>query len=108
MNRFTRDAVFQHIRKKHPRCPDFAISFFAEEVARRSWEKASLGMAVGITMQTVLRHHMTNYDQLLLCGVDRDEARRRVQPKINAMIGQWSPAKRRSNRRMAPKSDAPE
>lgn len=33
---------------------------------------------------------------MLLCGVDRDEARRRVQPKINAMIGAWK--KRQTSR----------
>lgn len=32
---------------------------------------------------------MTDYDQMLLAGVDREEARRRVQPKINAMIDSW-------------------
>nr|WP_276522901.1 DUF2293 domain-containing protein [Rhizobium laguerreae] len=46
-------------------------------------------MAVGITMQNVLRHTMTDYDQLLLVGLDRAEARRRVQPKISALIATW-------------------
>ncbi|MBX4976212.1 DUF2293 domain-containing protein [Rhizobium lentis] len=32
---------------------------------------------------------MTDYDQLMLVGVRRKEARRRVQPKINAMIELW-------------------
>ncbi|MFF0948380.1 DUF2293 domain-containing protein [Rhizobium leguminosarum] len=32
---------------------------------------------------------MTDYDQLLLAGVDRADARRRVQPKVNAMIDRW-------------------
>ncbi|MDK4731566.1 DUF2293 domain-containing protein [Rhizobium sp. CNPSo 3490] len=32
---------------------------------------------------------MTDYDQLLLEGVEREEARRRVQPRINAMIAAW-------------------
>lgn len=47
-------------------------------------------MAVGITMQSILRHLMTDYDQLLMSGVDRRDARRRVQPKINAMLAQWA------------------
>lgn len=46
-------------------------------------------MAVGITMQNVLRHLLTDYDHMLLVGVDREEARRRVQPKVNAMIASW-------------------
>jgi len=59
------------------------------EIAKKDWKGASLGMAVGITMQNVLRHTMTEYDQMLLAGVDRGDARRRVQPKINAMIASW-------------------
>ncbi|WP_082367013.1 DUF2293 domain-containing protein [Ensifer adhaerens] len=34
-------------------------------------------------------HTMTHYDTLLLEGVDREVARRMVQPKINAMIDAW-------------------
>ncbi|WP_421505408.1 DUF2293 domain-containing protein [Brucella pseudogrignonensis] len=33
---------------------------------------------------------MTEYETLLLHGVDRDEARRRVQPKVNAMLKVWA------------------
>jgi len=40
-------------------------------------------------MQTYLRHEMTDYDTLLLLGIDRSEARSRVQPKINAMLRSW-------------------
>ncbi|WP_234704644.1 DUF2293 domain-containing protein [Sinorhizobium meliloti] len=32
---------------------------------------------------------MTEYDQLLLIGIEREEARRRVQPRINAMLATW-------------------
>ena len=87
--KFAPAAIEKHIRRKHPGCPDFAVAFFVAEIAKKDWQEASIGKAVGITMQNVLRHSMTDYDQMLLCGVDRDEARRRVQPKINAMIAVW-------------------
>jgi hypothetical protein len=32
---------------------------------------------------------MTNYDTLLFTCLDREEARRRVQLKINGMIASW-------------------
>lgn len=89
MTKFSEAAIERHIRRKHPGCPDFAAAFFVGEIAKKDWKDASLGMAVGITMQTTLRHTMTDYDQLLLCGVDRQEARRRVQPKVNAVIAGW-------------------
>lgn len=89
MTRFTPEAIERHIRRKHAGCPDFAVAFFVGEIAQKEWKGVSIGKAVGITMQTTIRHMMTEYDQMLLCGVDREEARRRVQPKVNAMIASW-------------------
>lgn len=89
MAKFSSETIEKHIRRKHPGCPDFAVAFFVAEITKKDWKSASIGMAVGITMQNVLRHSMTDYDQMLLIGVDREDARRRVQPKINAMIASW-------------------
>jgi len=89
MAKFKPEIIEKHIRRKHPGCPDFAVAFFVGEILKKDWKGASIGKAVGITMQTTLRHNMTDYDQMLLIGVDREEARRRVQPKINAMIARW-------------------
>nr|WP_280953035.1 DUF2293 domain-containing protein [Rhizobium wuzhouense] len=87
---FKKESVLRHIRRHHPACPDFAAEYFANEVAARRWSDASLGKAVGIVMQTYLRHNMTDYDTLLLMGLNKDAARKRVQPRINAMIAHWS------------------
>jgi hypothetical protein len=89
MTKYSVESAADHIRKKHPSCPDFAVEWFAAEIASKNWTGASLGKAVGITMQTHLRHHHTDYDTLLLTGIDREEARRRVQPRVNAMIDSW-------------------
>jgi hypothetical protein len=89
VTKFSVAAIEKHIRRRHPGCPDFAVTYFASMIAEKEWKGATLGMAVGITMQNVLRHSMTDYDQMLLVGVDREEARRRVQPKVNAMIARW-------------------
>jgi hypothetical protein len=89
MTKFSTEEISAHIRRKHPRCPDFAVAWFAVEIAGKNWKGATLGKAVGITMQTHLRHHHTDYDTLLLTGIDREEARRRVQPRVNAMIHSW-------------------
>ncbi|MCQ1571734.1 DUF2293 domain-containing protein [Neorhizobium galegae] len=88
--KFAAADVERHIRKKHPGCPDFAVAFFVSEIMKKEWTGLKLGRAVGIIMQTTLRHTMTDYDQMLLVGVDRNEALRRVQPKINAMIASWT------------------
>ncbi|EJL51629.1 hypothetical protein PMI09_04419 [Rhizobium sp. CF122] len=89
MPKYTVDKVSDHIRKHHPRCPEFAVNFFAAEVAKKKWRGASIGKAVGITMQNYLRHNMTRYEGLLLAGVSREDARRLVKPKIDRMIRSW-------------------
>ncbi len=93
MAKYSIDEVVAHIKFNHPGCPEFAVNFFAAEVARSSWKRATLGKAVGITLQNYLRHNLTDYDQLLLSGISRREARRRVQPRVNAMIQSWSKVK---------------
>ncbi|WHO21376.1 DUF2293 domain-containing protein [Agrobacterium tumefaciens] len=89
MTKFDFDAVTQHIRKNHPGCPEFAVEYFSKEISEREWKGIKLGGAVGITMDAFLRHQMTEYETLLLHGMDRKEARRRVQPKIEAMLKIW-------------------
>lgn len=96
MATFRYSTIERHIRRHHPGCPDFAVTHFAMDIAGRNWRNASLGQAVGITMQTFLRHEMTDYDTLLLHGVDRSEARRRVQPRVAAMLNSWSRSQKHS------------
>lgn len=89
MAKFDIEQVRSHIRRNHPGCPEFAVEFFAAEVTSKRWRGCNIGKAVGITMQNFLRHHMTDYDQMILVGVDREVARRRVQSKVNKMIDAW-------------------
>ncbi|MBD9541736.1 DUF2293 domain-containing protein [Ensifer sp. ENS04] len=63
-------------------------------------EGATLGNAVGIVMQSALRHLMTEHETLLLHGAERETARRQVQPKIQARLAVW-------RRRPEPAQDAP-
>ncbi|WP_234837327.1 DUF2293 domain-containing protein [Sinorhizobium medicae] len=90
MTKFDVETVRRHIAQFHPGCPQFAVEYMAEQVAAKAWRRATLGMAVGITMQNLLRHEMTDYDTLLLTGMGRAEARRRVQPRVNAMLRAWA------------------
>lgn len=90
MRVFDVEAVRRHIARFHPGCPQFAIEYIAEQVAAKAWRGATVGKAVGITMQNLLRHEMTDYDTLLLRGMSRVEARRLVQPRVNAMLRAWA------------------
>ncbi|MBB4172122.1 hypothetical protein FHX09_006021 [Rhizobium sp. BK538] len=62
VSRYPYEIVCQHIRKKHPGCPDFAVDYIAKVIEGREWKGATLGNAVGIVMQTSLRHLMTEYE----------------------------------------------
>ncbi|MCQ1779147.1 DUF2293 domain-containing protein [Neorhizobium galegae] len=79
------------IRREYPRCPEFAVVRFATQICTepKNWRGASIAVAVDHVIQNLLRHELTEYDQMLLLGVRRKEARRRVQPKVNAMIEAW-------------------
>lgn len=79
------------IRDEYPGCPEFAVRHFAHAVCTtpKNWRGASVADAVDATIQNMLRHELTDYDQLMLVGVRRKEARRRVQPRIDAMLGKW-------------------
>ena len=99
MSTFSREAIVEHLRRKHPGCPDFAVAYFSTEIAGKEWKSVTLGKAVGITMQNFLRHQMTDYETLLLLGMGREEARLRVQPRINAMLRVWRKKPKGKNKR---------
>lgn len=79
------------IRREYPGCPEFAVVRFAHLVCTepKNWRGVSIAAAVDHVIQNVLRHELTDYDQMLLVGVRRKEARLRVQAKIAAMIAIW-------------------
>ena len=79
------------IRLEFPGCPEVAVVYFATKICTvpKNWRGAPIEAAVDLTMQNYLRHEFTDYDQLLMTGVRRKEARRRVQPKVDAMIASW-------------------
>lgn len=64
---------------------------FAHQVCMepKNWRGASIEVAVGHVIENTLRHELTDYDQMLLVGVRRKDARLRVKPKIDAMVAAW-------------------
>ncbi len=79
------------IRREYRGCPEFAVVYFAHQVCTepKNWTGATIADAVDYVMQCELRHQMTDYDQLMLEGVKPSEARRRIQPRVDAMIAVW-------------------
>ena len=85
------------IGKLFPGCPRER----AEEIARHAAERGSgrmgrtaAGRALGrealeLAVLASVRHQDTEYDQLLMSGVDRATARDRVRDQVNAVLDQW-------------------
>jgi hypothetical protein len=64
---------------------------FAHQVCTepKNWRGVSIEIAVAHVIENTLRHELTDYDQMLLVGVRRKEARLRVKPRIDSVIDEW-------------------
>ncbi|MES5822850.1 DUF2293 domain-containing protein [Streptomyces sp. RG80] len=94
--RFT-DAFAAEIRRLFPGCPvERALGVAAHASVRGSGRvgRSAAGRALseGAVVSAVaasVRHLDTPYDQLLMSGVPRAEARRRIAPTVEAVLGGW-------------------
>ncbi|GAB3199713.1 hypothetical protein GCM10027062_17130 [Nocardioides hungaricus] len=87
----------EEIRLAFPGCP----AERAEAVARHATVRGSgrIGRsaagrsldpeAVTLAVVASVRHHDTAYDELLMSGVERGEARRQVRPNVEAVLAAW-------------------
>lgn len=72
------DAVASHACKK-----------FSGRVGRSAAAKALDERAVWLAVVAHIRHVKTDYDQLLMRGIDRWTARHEVQPEVDAVLDRW-------------------
>ena len=45
--------------------------------------------AIALAVAASVRHRDTGYDDLLMSGVDRAEARERVRPEVERVLDRW-------------------
>ncbi|MET9904130.1 DUF2293 domain-containing protein [Streptomyces sp. NPDC006446] len=94
--RFT-DAFAREIRRLFPHCPaDRARAIAAHasvrgsgRVGRSSAGRALSEAAVTAAVRASVRHMETPYDQLLMSGVPRHEARRRIAATVDTRLWEW-------------------
>ena len=86
----------QRIREVFPRCPnreqtiaEFACRKYSGRVGRSISAKELDVDAVRLSVIAHVRHVETDYDTLLGRGVDRYDARRRVQARIEQVLADW-------------------
>ncbi len=85
------------VRKIYPFCPTSRESLIAEHacrkysgrVGRSSAAKALDEKAVRLAVAAHVRHAETDYDELLLKGVERWQAREKVQLKVSRILEGW-------------------
>jgi hypothetical protein len=86
------------IRRQLPGCPKQRATAIAEHAALRGSGRVGRSAAAraldetAITLAVVasVRHEDTNYDQLLMSGIPREDARDRVRPVIDQVLDTWA------------------
>jgi hypothetical protein len=91
-------SMAKEIRRLFPRCPAERAEAIARHTslrgsgrvgrsaAGRSLDEKALTLAVVASV----RHEDTDYDDLLMSGVDRDEARDQVRPAVDRLLATWT------------------
>jgi len=85
------------ISRLYPGCPPPRAEAIASHAALRGSGRVGRAAAaraldpeaIGLAVIASVRHVDTEYDRLLMAGVPRDEARDRVRPRIDKVIGAW-------------------
>jgi hypothetical protein len=98
--RFT-EAFAEEIRRLFPGCPAGRASAIAAHasvrgsgrVGRSAAGRALSEAAVASAVRASVRHTETPYDQLLMSGVPRYEARRRIAAAVEATLSGWRAAR---------------
>jgi hypothetical protein len=90
-------ALAQAILQRHPGCPAEEARRIAEHagcrssgrVGRSAAGRALDAKAVDLAVVAHIRHEHTNYDELLMRGTDRLDARALVREKIDRVLAEW-------------------
>ena len=86
------------ISQRYPGCPTDEARQIAEHTGRRSSGRVGRSAAgralddsaVDLAVRAHIRHAHTNYDELLMRGTERLDARAQVREKINSLLARWS------------------
>ena len=90
----------QEVTRLFPRCPELralaiakhACQKYSGRVGRSAMAKALDPEAIRLAVTAHVRHTETRYDDLLMRGHDRHEARMEVQDRVQDVLNRWSSA----------------
>ena len=86
------------ILMQYPGCPaqeaeaiaDHACQKYSGRIGRSSAAKAFDAKAIELAVKAHVRHKHTHYDQLLMKGWERTEARSAIAEKLDQIVSEWS------------------
>jgi len=86
-----------HVRKLFPKCPKseelkiakHACRKYSGRVGRSAASKEFDPQAITLAVQAHIRHEYSNYDELLMTGWERFEARTVVRSTVKEILDQW-------------------
>jgi hypothetical protein len=87
----------ERVRQLYPQCPvktataiaEHACTKYSGRVGRSAAAKALDGQAVRLAVAAHIRHVETPYDELLMNGWERAEARHEVEDAVQAVLAEW-------------------
>lgn len=91
------------VRELYPNCPNGREKMIAEHACRKYSGRVGRSAAakeldkeaVRLAVAAHVRHQETNYDELLLTGFERWQAREQVHAKVSHVLDEWQPTKLR-------------
>lgn len=88
--RFQAKAVEKHMQKQFPNCPQVHRDEAIRRVVERTWQDATIGRAVGITVTNYVRHRLTDYEMLMKQHrLTREEARMAEAGTVKDTLRSW-------------------
>ncbi len=93
--------MIEVIARLFPSCPAASAEVIAQHTAQRGSGRVGRSAAgreadekaVRLAVIAHIRHEHTDYDQLLMNGVPRDEARQRIRARVEQVVVQWESAR---------------
>ena len=110
------DAFVEAIQVFYPRCPlkdarwiaAHACEKYSGRVGRSAAAKKFDAAAIRNAVVAHIRHIYTEYDKLLLRGLNRPEARDMVRERIGTLVRRWEPAEQAGMRQDTQQEEAEE
>jgi hypothetical protein len=92
-----REEYARQIRNLFPNCPEseefkitkHACQKYSGRVGRSAASKEFDPQAITLAVQAYIRHEYTNYDELLMTGWERFEAREAIRNQVEEIFSQW-------------------